>query len=43
MILDEDIEGSITLEEYTNAIEAYGLSCERHRSLDGSAIYHPFD
>lgn len=30
MILDEDIEGTITMEEYTNALEAYGCSGERH-------------
>ncbi len=31
MILDEDLEGSITLEEYMNALEAYGCAGENHR------------
>jgi Ca2+-binding EF-hand superfamily protein len=43
MILDEDIEGSITLEEYNNALEAYNVSAEKHRPLDGSVLYHPFE
>lgn len=43
MILDEDIEGNITLEEFNNALEAYGVSGERHKPLDGSALYHPFE
>lgn len=42
MILDEDLEGSITREEYYNALEAYNVSGEKHRSLDGS-IYHPYE
>lgn len=43
MILDEDIEGNITLEEYNNALEAYGVSGEIHKPTDGSVIYHPFE
>lgn len=42
MILDEDMEGNITREEYYNALEAYCVSGEKHKSLDGS-IYHPFE
>ena len=44
MILDEDIEGTITLEEYMNALEAYGCSGERHRPLDNtiSPLTHSF-
>ncbi len=43
MILDEDIEGNITIEEYHNALEAYGVSGEKHKPMDGSALYHPFE
>jgi hypothetical protein len=43
MILDEEIDGVITLEEYTNALEAYALSGERHRPLDGSVLHHNFE
>ena len=42
MILDEDIEGTITMEEYTNALEAYGCSGERHRPMDGSVLTQSF-
>lgn len=42
MILDEDMEGSITREEYYNALEAYNVSGEKHKSIDGS-MYHPFE
>ena len=43
MILDEDIEGTITLEEYMNALEAYGCSGEMHnRSLDGQVLSQSF-
>jgi hypothetical protein len=38
MILDEDIEGNITWEEYINALEAYGCSGERHKPLDNSIL-----
>ena len=30
MILDEDMEGTITKEEYYNALEAYGVTGEKH-------------
>jgi Ca2+-binding EF-hand superfamily protein len=43
MILDEDIEGHITLEEFNNGLEAYCVSGERHKPLDGQALYHPFE
>lgn len=42
MILDEDMEGTITLEEYYDALEAYGVAGEKHKSSDGS-VYHPFE
>ena len=42
MILDEDMEGTISRQEYYNALEAYNVSGEKHKSLDGS-IYHPFE
>ena len=40
MILDEDIEGIITLEEYMNALEAYGVSGEKHKPLNDSTVLH---
>jgi hypothetical protein len=42
MILDEDLEGHVTREEFYNALEAYNVSGEKHKSLDGS-VYHPFE
>ena len=42
MILDEDMEGSITMDEYYSALEAYSVSGEKHKSPDGS-LYHPFE
>jgi Ca2+-binding EF-hand superfamily protein len=42
MIFDEDIEGTITIEEYMNALEAYGCSCERRRSMDSSVLTQSF-
>ena len=30
LLLDEDITGSISLEEYQNALEAFGLNQEKH-------------
>lgn len=42
MVLDEDIEGIVTLEEFTNALEAYGVSGEKHKPLDGSVLHHTF-
>lgn len=43
LILDEDVEGNITLEEYQHALEAYGKGCEKHVSMDGDEFYVPFD
>ena len=42
LILDEDMEGTITLEEYYNALEAYGVESEKHFALDGTDYYVPF-
>jgi hypothetical protein len=42
MILDEDIEGIVTLEEFTNALEAFGVSGEKHKPMDGSVLHHTF-
>jgi hypothetical protein len=42
MILDENMEGFISIEEYYSALEAYNVSGEKHKSLDGG-IYHPFE
>eukprot|EP00347_Sterkiella_histriomuscorum_P015188 403357982 len=42
MILDEDMEGTITREEYYNALEAYNVTGEKHKSIDGS-LYHSFE
>lgn len=42
MVLDEDLEGHISRDEFYNALEAYNVSGEKHKSLDGS-IYHPFE
>lgn len=36
------MEGNITREEYYNALEAYNVSGEKHKSIDGS-LYHPFE
>ena len=43
LILDEDMEGNISLEEYYNALEAYGQSAEKHTATDGSGYYVPFE
>jgi hypothetical protein len=42
LILDEDMEGTISLEEYYSALEAYGVESERHYPLDGKDYYEPF-
>mmetsp|Transcript_40469 Transcript_40469/g.38965 ORF Transcript_40469/g.38965 Transcript_40469/m.38965 type:complete len:107 (-) Transcript_40469:80-400(-) len=42
MILDEDVEGTITRDEYYNALEAYNISGEKHKTLDG-AMYYQFE
>ena len=41
-ILDEDLEQIITHQEYYDAIEAYNVSGEKHKSLDGTP-YLPFE
>jgi len=38
-ILDEDLEEIITRVEFYDAIEAYHISGEKHRSMDGSPHY----
>ena len=43
LILDEDMEGTITLHEYFNALEAYGVAGEPHFDPDGGDNYVPFD
>ena len=43
LILDEDMEGNITLEEYYNALEAYSCAGEEHSNPDGSDYYCPFE
>jgi Ca2+-binding EF-hand superfamily protein len=43
LILDEDMEGNITLEEFYNAIEAYGTQGEKHGPIDGSDYYVSFE
>jgi len=35
MIIDEDMEGHITLKEYQDALEAFGQSGETHVSPEG--------
>ena len=42
LILDEDMEGNITLEEYYDALEAYACAGENHTALDGSDRYVNF-
>jgi len=42
LILDEDMEGNITLEEYYDALEAYACAGEKHTALDGSDHYVNF-
>ena len=43
LILDEDMEGNITLAEYQNALEVYGCSGETHYDPEGSSQYYIFD
>ena len=41
LILDEDMEGNISLEEYNNALEAYGIAAEHHiADSDGVGFEH---
>lgn len=37
------MEGTITREEFYNALEAYNVSGEKHKSLSEGQIYHPFE
>ena len=43
LILDEDMEGTITLKEFYDALEAYSCSGEEHYPLDGEDYHIPFD
>ena len=43
LILDEDMEGNITLAEYYNALEAYNCSSEKHTDPEGSDYYCSFE
>ena len=43
LILDEDMEGNITLDEFYNALEAYGCSGEKHWPTDGTDYYVGFE
>jgi hypothetical protein len=43
LILDEDMEGNITCDEYYNALEAYNCSGEKHFATDGSDYYVSFE
>lgn len=43
LILDEDMEGNITLEEFQNGLEAYNCSGEAHVHPDGSEAYVSFE
>ena len=43
LILDEDINGSISLQEYYDALEAYGILTEKRIALDGSDHRLPFE
>ena len=42
LILDEDMEGNITLEEFYNALEAYNCAGEKHSDPHGSDYYVSF-
>ena len=43
LILDEDMEGNITLQEFYNALEAYNCAGEKHTNPDGSDYYASFE
>lgn len=43
LILDEDMEGTITLEEFYNALEAYNCGGEKHYPYDGTDYYVSFE
>ena len=38
-VLDEDLEGIITRQEFYDALEAYNISGEKHQSVDGAPYY----
>ena len=38
-IMDEDMEGVITLQEYQDALEVYNCSGEDHAAVDGTDFY----
>ena len=42
MILDEELDGVIKREDYYDALEAYNVSGEKHKNVDGSP-YYPFE
>jgi Ca2+-binding EF-hand superfamily protein len=42
LILDEDMEGNITLQEYYDALEAYNCEGEEHLPIDGSNYHVEF-
>jgi len=43
LILDEDMEGNITLQEFYNALEAYNCAGEKHTNPDGSDYYASYE
>jgi Ca2+-binding EF-hand superfamily protein len=43
LILDEDGEENISLEEFQNALQAYGHSSEKHFAADGGDYVVPFE
>ena len=43
VVVDEDMEGNITQEEFYNALEAYNQSGEKHYATDGSDYYVSYE
>ena len=43
IILDEDLEGNITIQEYYDALEAYNCCGEKHGPMDDEDVYIPFE
>jgi len=43
LILDEDMNGDISIDEYQNGLEAYGCTGEKPCATDGTDYYVPFD
>lgn len=43
LILDEDGQNSILLQEYYDALEAYGMAGEEHHDPNGTDYYAPFE